>query len=106
MKEEPMPKAILGLIVRDSDSTPKNSNEKKNCGLGTKISSFSEDFEPTPNATAYPDDDAKSALETSPNDEIEPIRADSTAYHGNKASDQKPFAKDFEPIPHATAYNE
>lgn len=52
------------MFVRNSDSTPKSFNEKINCDHETTLNSFAKDFEQTPDATAYPDDVAKSAAET------------------------------------------
>ncbi|EXB63583.1 hypothetical protein L484_026922 [Morus notabilis] len=91
MKDQPMPKAIQGLIVHDhSESAPKNSNEKADCHGTHDQNSFTDDFEPTPNVSAYPDDiDAKQA---------------GTIF--TKNFDDKKFTKDFEPGPQATIYSE
>ncbi|EXC07327.1 hypothetical protein L484_021235 [Morus notabilis] len=84
MKDQPMPKEIQGLIVHDHlESAPKNSNEKADCHGTHDQNSFTDDFEPTPNVSAYPDDiDAKQA---------------GTSFK---------FAKDLEPGPQASKYSE
>ncbi|GMN73551.1 hypothetical protein TIFTF001_052199 [Ficus carica] len=61
MKDQPMPEAIHALIIENSDSSTV-SNDKTNChgsaydGHDHHVNAFTEEFEPTLNISAYPDD--------------------------------------------------
>ncbi|KAM6586041.1 hypothetical protein CsatB_013043 [Cannabis sativa] len=113
MKEQPMPKAIQSLIIPGHDydhSTPKIPNQKTKCSNHDKsttiLNTFTQDFEPEPHATSYPDDnDVKSLVKTSFTKDFEP-EPHVTAYPNNdvKSSVKTLFTKDFEPEPHVTAY--
>ena len=106
MKDQPMPKPIHALIVHHSDSvTPKNSNKKTDCHNEIHHNSFTDDFEPTPNVSAYPDADAE--LAGTATKDFKPYRAEASVYEGNVGPKaEKKFAQDFEPGPHASRYSE
>ena len=133
MKDQPMPKAIHGLIAHNSDSLPQNDKTKSN---EKQVNPFTDEFKPIPDVTAYPDDhkaDTKIGIENhfrhhanAFTDEFEPspnvsaypddhttdsrIGAEKTttssAFVASEAKETKPFTEEFEPRPNVSAYNE
>ncbi|XP_062109064.1 organ-specific protein P4-like [Humulus lupulus] len=108
MKDEPMPKAIAGLIMlSNSDhSTPKIPKEKTKCSdHKSTLNSFTEDFEPVPHVTSYPDNEAKLSVKPLFTKDFEP-EPQATAYPNDdvESSVKQLFARDFEAEPQMTAY--
>ncbi|KAL6270131.1 hypothetical protein ACE6H2_027042 [Prunus campanulata] len=101
MKEQPMPRAIEGLLVDISDSTPK---QKADCHEKVKkpfveVEVEVEEFEPRPNVSSYNDDETKAEL--SSKDNAGPKAKQSFA----AKEDKRPFVEDFEPRPNFPIYN-
>ena len=87
MKDKPMPEAINALISTSSH----DSKEKANCNENNHSNVFTENFEPTPNTTAYPDDTTAEAT-----------KDDLVATN----KENKPYAENFEPRPNVSVYND
>ncbi|KAI5314251.1 hypothetical protein L3X38_043427 [Prunus dulcis] len=93
-----MPRAIEGLLVDISDSTPK---EKADCHEKVKKPFVEvEEFEPRPSLTSYNHDETKAKLSSKDN-------AGPKAKQSFAAKEYKqPFEEDFEPRPSASVYND
>ncbi|KAI3415091.1 uncharacterized protein J3R85_015490 [Psidium guajava] len=109
MKEEPMPKAVEGLlhvINPGSDQPHLTSVPEKveaDCHGDNKLEDHKQlasDFEPRPDVTAY-GNNAKLKQKKFAED-FEP-RPDVTAYGNYAKLKQKKFAEDFEPRPNVSA---
>ncbi|PON84898.1 Organ specific protein [Trema orientale] len=119
MKDQPIPKAVHGLISSSSSSTSSHdSNEKANCHENNRA--FTKNFEPTPNISAYPDDSAKESttrdnvftrnFEPTPN--VSAYPDDTTAETSTKDNlvatnkENKQYAESFEPRPNISVYSD
>ncbi|BBN67564.1 hypothetical protein Prudu_115S000100 [Prunus dulcis] len=97
-----MPRAIEGLLVDISDSTPK---EKADCHEKVKkpfveVEVEVEEFEPRPSVTSHNHDETKAKLSSKDN-------AGPKAKQSFAAKEYKqPFVEDFEPRPSASVYND
>ena len=122
MKDQPMPKAIHGLIAHNSDSFPKNDKTKCN---ENHANGFNDRFKPILDVTAYPDDHKAETKTGAENhfrhhsnaftDEFKPI-LEVTAYPDDHKAETKTgaenhflhhanaFTDEFKPIPDITAY--
>ncbi|XP_034681804.1 organ-specific protein P4-like [Vitis riparia] len=111
MKDEPMPKAIQGLLPEDQSSSLLS--KKPNCQTmpgARNGGDIVKGFEPKKEKVfwVYDDEDAKLTKEKSFVKDLEP-RTNVSAYHdkvATKEEKEKPFVGDFEPRPNVSAYNE
>ncbi|WJZ83710.1 hypothetical protein VitviT2T_003369 [Vitis vinifera] len=109
MKDEPMPKAIQGLLPEDQSSSL--SSKKPNCQTTTEARNGDDvvkGFEPKKEKVfwVYDDEDAKLTEEKSFVKDLEPW-TNISAYHDKGATkEEKPFVGDYEPRPNISAYNE
>ena len=109
MKDEPMPKAIQGLLPEDQSSSL--SSKKPNCQTTTEARNGDDvvkGFEPKKEKVfwVYDDEDAKLTEEKSFVKDLEPW-TNISAYHDKGATkEEKPFVGDYEPRPNISAHNE
>ncbi|XP_062095828.1 organ-specific protein P4-like [Humulus lupulus] len=81
MKDEPMPEAIHGLMASSSSSQAVGPQDQKTkCNENNHKDVFTDNFEPTPNLSAYPDQDTTTAENKAYTEDFKPKKNEISIY--------------------------
>lgn len=112
MKDQALPETINEMILHNSDSAVSSARIKKktDChkNIDDLVSTFTNDFEPTPNLTAYPEDKIDASAFTNdfePTPNLSAYPDEKTNSYSTTEEITKQFAEEYDPTPNISNYN-